>query len=68
LKNHNYPNMLTKKTTKCVGMKRRCCRLNQTSQESAHMYQRDLPISQPNLDISPFWTPVITAEVKKLSR
>jgi hypothetical protein len=23
-------------------------------------------ISQPSLDISPIWTPVITAEVKKL--
>jgi hypothetical protein len=26
----------------------------------------DHPISQPSLDISPIWTPVITAEVKKL--
>jgi hypothetical protein len=24
------------------------------------------PISQPSLDISPIWTPIITAEVKKL--
>jgi hypothetical protein len=26
----------------------------------------DHPISRPSLDISPIWTPVITAEVKKL--
>jgi hypothetical protein len=24
------------------------------------------PISQPSLDISPIWTPFITAEIKKL--
>jgi hypothetical protein len=34
--------------------------------ESAHMSLTDHPISQPNLDISPIWTNVITAEVKKL--
>jgi predicted GIY-YIG superfamily endonuclease len=34
--------------------------------ESAHMSQLDHPISHPSLDISPIWTPVITAEVKKL--
>jgi hypothetical protein len=34
--------------------------------ESAHMSLLDHPISQPTLDISPIWTPVITAEVKKL--
>jgi hypothetical protein len=26
----------------------------------------DHPTSQPSLDISPIWTPVITAEVKEL--
>jgi hypothetical protein len=31
---------------------------------SAHMSLLDHPISQPSLDISPHWTPVITAEVK----
>jgi hypothetical protein len=25
----------------------------------------DYPISQPSLDISPFWTPVITGQLKK---
>jgi hypothetical protein len=34
--------------------------------ESAHMSFLDHPISQPSLDISPIWTPVVTAEVKKL--
>jgi hypothetical protein len=34
--------------------------------ESAHMFLIDNPISQPSLDISPIWTPVITAEVRKL--
>jgi hypothetical protein len=34
--------------------------------ESAHMSLLDHPISQPSLDISPIWTPVITAEVKRL--
>jgi hypothetical protein len=32
--------------------------------ESAHMSLQDHPISQPSLDISPIWIPVITAEVK----
>jgi hypothetical protein len=32
--------------------------------ESAHMSLIDHPISQPSLDISPIWTPVIIAEVK----
>jgi hypothetical protein len=34
--------------------------------ESAHMSLVYHPISQSSLDISPIWTPVITAEVKKL--
>jgi hypothetical protein len=34
--------------------------------EAAHMSLLDHPISQPSLDISPIWTSVITAEVKKL--
>jgi predicted GIY-YIG superfamily endonuclease len=33
--------------------------------ESAHMSLLDHPISQPSSDISPIWTPVITAEVRK---
>jgi hypothetical protein len=33
--------------------------------ESAHMPLLDHAISQASLDISPVWTPVITAEVKK---
>jgi predicted GIY-YIG superfamily endonuclease len=33
--------------------------------ESAHMSLLDHPICQPSLDISPIWTPVITAEVRK---
>jgi hypothetical protein len=34
--------------------------------ESAHMSLVDHPISQPSLAISPIWTPVIAAEVRKL--
>jgi hypothetical protein len=34
--------------------------------ESSHMSLLDHLISQPNLDISLIWIPVITAEVKKL--
>jgi hypothetical protein len=34
--------------------------------ESAHVSLVNHPISQSNLDISPFWTPVITAEIRKL--
>jgi hypothetical protein len=34
--------------------------------ESAHMSLLDHSISQPNLDISPIWTPVIAAEINKL--
>jgi hypothetical protein len=33
--------------------------------ESAHMSLIEHPISQSSLDISPIWTPIITAEVKK---
>jgi hypothetical protein len=33
--------------------------------ESAHMSLVDHLISQPSLDISPMWTPIIAAEVKK---
>lgn len=36
--------------------------------ESAHMSLLDHPISQPSVEISPIWTPVITAEIKKLQR
>jgi hypothetical protein len=34
--------------------------------ESAHMSLVDHPISQHSLDISPIWTPIIAAEVRKL--
>jgi hypothetical protein len=34
--------------------------------ESAHVSVVENPISQPSLDISPIWTPVIAAEVRKL--
>jgi hypothetical protein len=34
--------------------------------ESTHISLADHPISQPSLDISPIWTPIITAEVRKL--
>jgi hypothetical protein len=39
---------------------------NRKYKESAHMSLTDHPVSQPSLNISPIWTPVITAEVKKL--
>jgi hypothetical protein len=32
--------------------------------ESAHMSLLDHPVSQPSLDISPIWPPVITADDK----
>jgi hypothetical protein len=34
--------------------------------ESAHMSLLDHPISQPSLDMSPIWTPVIIAEIKRI--
>jgi hypothetical protein len=34
--------------------------------EAAHMSLVDHLINQPSLDISPIWTPVITAEFRKL--
>jgi hypothetical protein len=34
--------------------------------ESTHMSLLDHPISQPSSDISPIWTLVIAAEIKKL--
>jgi hypothetical protein len=34
--------------------------------QSAHMSLVDHPINQPSLDISAIWTPVNTAEVRKL--
>jgi hypothetical protein len=33
--------------------------------ESAHMSLIDHPLFQPSLDISPIWTPFITAKLKK---
>jgi hypothetical protein len=59
--------MHTKKATKYVGMLQ--IEPNTTYRkykETAHMSLLDHPISQPSLDISPIWTPVITAEVKEL--
>jgi hypothetical protein len=40
----------------------------QKYKESTHMSLVDHPVSQPSLDISPLWTPIITAEVRKLKR
>jgi hypothetical protein len=34
--------------------------------ESSHISLLDHPISQPSLDISPIWTPILTAKVRKL--
>jgi hypothetical protein len=34
--------------------------------EAAHMVLADYPISQPCLDTSSIWTPIITTEVSKL--
>jgi hypothetical protein len=34
--------------------------------ESAHMYLVAHPISQPSLDISPIWTPIIATEIRQL--
>jgi hypothetical protein len=34
--------------------------------KSSRMSLLDHPICQPSLDISPIWTPIITAEVRKL--
>jgi hypothetical protein len=45
-------------------MKRRSYR---KYKEPAHMSLVDRPISRPSLDISPIWTPVITADVKTTS-
>jgi hypothetical protein len=64
-------NMHTKKVTKYVGKKRRSSRVNQTThnmkyEESAHVSLVDQPISQPNLDKSPMWTPIIEAKIRKL--
>ncbi|PNF26526.1 hypothetical protein B7P43_G13973, partial [Cryptotermes secundus] len=36
--------------------------------ESANMSLLEHPISQASVDISPVWTPVITAEIKRLQR
>jgi hypothetical protein len=36
--------------------------------ESTHMSLLDHPISQPSLDISLMWAPVITAEVNRIQR
>jgi hypothetical protein len=63
--------MRAKKAIKYVGKKRRSCRLNQipptgNTKKSVHMSLVDHPISQPSLDISPIWTPIIAAEVRKL--
>jgi hypothetical protein len=58
-----------KKATKYVGTKVLQIEPNTTYREykeSVHMFLLDHPINQPSLDISPIWTPLITAEVKKL--
>jgi hypothetical protein len=63
--------MRTRKSSKYVGMKQRSCRLNQApyteiKKESDHLSLTDHSTSQPSLDISSIWPPVITAEVKNL--
>jgi hypothetical protein len=64
--------MLTKKAKKYAGMKRRFLKKIEPSttyrkyKESTHMSLIDHLISQPSLDISSIWAPIITAEVKKL--
>jgi hypothetical protein len=60
--------MHSKKATKYVAKKRRSLQIEPDTtyrkyKESAHMSLVDHTISQPILDISPIWTPIITAEV-----
>jgi hypothetical protein len=35
-------------------------------EEPSHMYLVDHPTSQPSLHVSPFWTPILAVEVRKL--
>jgi hypothetical protein len=61
--------MFMKKTTRYVGKKQRSSKWNQiahTGNARKHFLLVDHPISQPNLNISPIWTPIIAAEVSKL--
>jgi hypothetical protein len=52
---------------KCAGIKQKFCRLSPSPRTgNTRMSLLDHPISQPSLDISPVWTPIIAAEVKKL--
>jgi hypothetical protein len=60
-----------KKATKYVEKKRGVLQTEPNTRyrkyrESAHMSLVDHPISQPSLDISPTWTPIIAVEVRKL--
>jgi hypothetical protein len=41
---------------------------NRKYKQSAHVSLLDHPISQPSLDISPIWTPIIAADVKKTTK
>jgi hypothetical protein len=64
--------MLMKKVTKYVFKEMRVLRIepkttyNRKYEESTHGSLPAHPISQPSLDISPIWTHVIAAEVRKL--
>jgi hypothetical protein len=59
-----------KKATKYVGRKLGSNKLSLTTyrkyEESAHMLLLVNPISEPSLDISPIWIPVISEEIGKL--
>jgi hypothetical protein len=54
--------MCTKKATKYARSERTC----RESKESIHLSLVEHPISEPSLDISLFWVPIIAAEVRKL--
>jgi hypothetical protein len=63
--------MHTKKATKYIEKKRMSYKLSQTphtenNEESACAYLVNHPLSQPSVDFSPFWTPTIAEEIRKL--
>jgi hypothetical protein len=70
LENQNYLNMHMKKATKYVERSEGLADLTKNTyrkyKESVNMSLVAHPISQPSLDISPIWTPIIVAEVRKL--
>jgi hypothetical protein len=62
--------MRTKKNTKYVGKKAKVLQIEPNTtyrkyKESAHISVIDYPISQSTLDMSPIWTPIAAAEVKR---